>query len=196
VTSVFLSYERTDRAVANAVVSALSTVGVQIATPESAIAGADCVIVLWSIARARSNSAEQAVKLAIKAWADDRLVLARVDEAELPLGLRDIPAIDLASDRQGGINEIVLRVHGALGTRRSLPPREMQPPRGLPRSSPTRVLISYSHDNPAHCDRVLALADRLRADGIDAVVDQYIHAPPEGWPAWCVAQIDTADFVL
>jgi len=102
VISVFLSYERSDRAVANAVVSALSTAGVQIATPESAIAGADRVIVLWSIARARSNSAEQAVKLAIKAWADDRLVLAQVDEAELPLGLRDIPAIDLASDRQGG----------------------------------------------------------------------------------------------
>jgi hypothetical protein len=68
----------------------------------------------------------------------------------------------------------------------------MQPPRGLA----PRVLISYSHDNPAHCDRVLALADRLRADGIDAVIDQFIQAPPEGWPAWCAAQIDTADFVL
>jgi CHASE2 domain-containing sensor protein len=59
-----------------------------------------------------------------------------------------------------------------------------------------RILISYSHDNPGHCDRVLALADRLRGDGIDAVIDQYIQAPPEGWPAWCAAQIDTADFVL
>ena len=43
---------------------------------------------------------------------------------------------------------------------------------------------------------MLALADRLRADGIDAVIDQYIQTPPEGWPAWCAAQIDTADFVL
>jgi hypothetical protein len=59
-----------------------------------------------------------------------------------------------------------------------------------------RILISYSHDNPAHCDRVLAFADRLRADGIDAVIDQYIQTPPEGWPAWCAAQIDMADFVL
>ena len=64
------------------------------------------------------------------------------------------------------------------------------------RSGAPRILIGYSHDNPAHCDRVLALADRLRADGIDAVIDQYIQTPPEGWPAWCAAQIDTADFVL
>ena len=66
----------------------------------------------------------------------------------------------------------------------------------MPEAAAPRILISYSHDDPAHCDRVLALADRLRADGIDAVVDQYIQTPPEGWPAWCAAQIDTADFVL
>jgi CHASE2 domain-containing sensor protein len=66
----------------------------------------------------------------------------------------------------------------------------------MPEAVAPRILISYSHDNPAHCDRVLALADRLRADGIDAVIDQYIQTPPEGWPAWCAEQIDTADFVL
>jgi CHASE2 domain-containing sensor protein len=66
----------------------------------------------------------------------------------------------------------------------------------MPEAAAPRILISYSHDNPAHCDRVLALADRLRADGIDAMIDQYIQTPPEGWPAWCAAQIDTADFVL
>jgi CHASE2 domain-containing sensor protein len=59
-----------------------------------------------------------------------------------------------------------------------------------------RVLISYSHDTPDHCDRVLGLADRLRADGIDAIVDQYVQFPQEGWPAWCAAQIESADFVL
>jgi CHASE2 domain-containing sensor protein len=66
----------------------------------------------------------------------------------------------------------------------------------MPKAAAPRIFISYSHDNPAHCDRVLALADRLRAEGIDAVIDQYIQTPLEGWPAWCVAQIDTADFVL
>jgi hypothetical protein len=43
---------------------------------------------------------------------------------------------------------------------------------------------------------VLALADRLCADGIDAMIDQYEQSPPEGWPAWCEAQIRKADFVL
>jgi hypothetical protein len=43
---------------------------------------------------------------------------------------------------------------------------------------------------------VLSFADRLRADGIDAEIDQYNAAPPEGWPLWCEQQIEAADFVL
>jgi tetratricopeptide (TPR) repeat protein len=58
-----------------------------------------------------------------------------------------------------------------------------------------RVFISYSHDSDEHRDRVLELADRLRADGIDAVIDQYVQSPPEGWPAWCEAEIRKSDFV-
>jgi TIR domain len=59
-----------------------------------------------------------------------------------------------------------------------------------------KVFISYSHDTVAHQERVLDLADRLRADGIDAEVDQYNAAPPEGWPRWCERQIEAANFVL
>lgn len=42
------------------------------------------------------------------------------------------------------------------------------------------VLISYSHDNPTHLDRVLTLSNKLRADGIDCVLDQYEESPSEG----------------
>ncbi len=63
-------------------------------------------------------------------------------------------------------------------------------------SPPPRVFLSYSHDSPAHRDRVLALADRLRADGVDARLDRWVQAPPEGWPRWMVAEIDAARFVL
>jgi tetratricopeptide (TPR) repeat protein len=59
-----------------------------------------------------------------------------------------------------------------------------------------KVLISYSHDSPAHMDRVLELADRLRKDGIDAILDQYETAPSEGWPKWVDRQIEEANFVL
>jgi tetratricopeptide (TPR) repeat protein len=63
-------------------------------------------------------------------------------------------------------------------------------------AAPPRVFISYSHDSDEHRDRVLELADRLRADGIDAMIDQYVQSPPEGWPSWCRAQIEQARFVL
>ena len=59
------------------------------------------------------------------------------------------------------------------------------------------VFISYSHDSTEHADLVLALGDALRENGIDVVLDQYIHpAPVEGWPRWMDNQIGAADFVL
>jgi len=42
------------------------------------------------------------------------------------------------------------------------------------------VFISYSHDSPAHRDSVVALSDRLRADGVECRIDQYEESPPEG----------------
>jgi tetratricopeptide (TPR) repeat protein len=59
-----------------------------------------------------------------------------------------------------------------------------------------KVFISYSHDSAKHADRVLALSDRLRADGIDCILDQYEISPPEGFPRWMDRQIRDADFVL
>jgi len=59
-----------------------------------------------------------------------------------------------------------------------------------------RVFISYSHDGPAHRDKVLGFADKLRADGIEAEIDQYEQFPPEGWNAHCAREIRGADRVL
>jgi hypothetical protein len=66
----------------------------------------------------------------------------------------------------------------------------------LTEQRPPRVFVSYSHDTVEHQKRVLDLADRLRADGIDAEIDQYNASPPEGWPLWCERQIASADVVL
>ena len=57
------------------------------------------------------------------------------------------------------------------------------------------VFISYSHDSTEHADRVLALSDRLRADGIDCILDQYEVSPPEGFPRWMDRQIRAARFL-
>lgn len=58
-----------------------------------------------------------------------------------------------------------------------------------------RVFISYSHDSPEHMAKVLDLSDRLREEGVDADIDQYVESPPEGFPAWSRRQIEEADFV-
>jgi hypothetical protein len=45
-------------------------------------------------------------------------------------------------------------------------------------------------------DRVLALSDRLRKEGIDCCIDQYEQSPPEGWPRWCERRVEESEFVL
>jgi SEFIR domain len=61
-----------------------------------------------------------------------------------------------------------------------------------------RVFISYSHDNVAHCDRVLALAPQLRRDGIETELDQFHQEELLHWPRWCEEQLrpEKSDFVL
>ena len=60
-----------------------------------------------------------------------------------------------------------------------------------------RVFLSYSHDSYVHRERVLALSERLRQDGIDTILDQYVNGtPPEGWPRWMLNGLDAADRVL
>jgi nucleoside phosphorylase len=59
-----------------------------------------------------------------------------------------------------------------------------------------RVMISYSHDSEVHQERVLSLANRLRSEGIDCMVDSYDQAPAEGWIKWMMRQVEEADFVL
>ena len=59
------------------------------------------------------------------------------------------------------------------------------------------VFISYSHDSEAYREKVLALSERLREDGIDTILDQYVNgSPPEGWPRWMLNGLDAADSVI
>ena len=59
------------------------------------------------------------------------------------------------------------------------------------------VFISYSHDSAAHRESVLSLSERLRDDGIDTRLDQYVNGTPiERWPRWMLNQLKAAAFVL
>ncbi|WP_412989839.1 SEFIR domain-containing protein [Pediococcus siamensis] len=53
-----------------------------------------------------------------------------------------------------------------------------------------------SHQNVEYNNRVLDFTNRLRGDGIDANVDQFVDSPGEGWQRWMNNQIRTADFVI
>jgi tetratricopeptide (TPR) repeat protein len=64
------------------------------------------------------------------------------------------------------------------------------------RESP-KALISYSHDSREHEQAVLSFCNRLRANGIDAFIDQFLPgAPSEGWPLWMERQIEQRDYTL
>ena len=59
------------------------------------------------------------------------------------------------------------------------------------------VFISYSHDSDEHREKVLGLSERLRKDGIETRLDQYVNgSPAQGWPRWMLDQLDAADSVL
>lgn len=59
-----------------------------------------------------------------------------------------------------------------------------------------KVFISYTHDNIDHADKILSFSNKLRSEGIDAIIDQYEESPPEGWPKWMDREIKNADYVL
>jgi hypothetical protein len=101
---VFLIHAQQDRGRAEAVKAALERQGLGTCSAadarvssEAAPAEAPCVVFLWSRAAQGSPSVEHEIKHAIRAWSDDRLVLARLDDAELPVGLRDLDGVALNS---------------------------------------------------------------------------------------------------
>ena len=62
-----------------------------------------------------------------------------------------------------------------------------------------KVFISYSHDSDEHRKFVRELADKLKLDGIDCLIDQDIdfpQGPPQGWTKWMMEKIEWAGFVL
>jgi hypothetical protein len=66
----------------------------------------------------------------------------------------------------------------------------------MPPPTKTRIFISYSRESANHTSRVRALADRLRTDGIESWIDQYVQDPNEGWIRWMRSQVKEADRVL
>src|SRR5262249_33726623 len=92
-------------------------------------------------------------------------------------------------------------VPATVASREEEPPgrrAEGGPPGETAGKASAKVFISYAHEPgvPGHADQMLDLADRLNADGLDCMVDQYVDNPPGGFPLWMEQQIREARFVL
>lgn len=61
-----------------------------------------------------------------------------------------------------------------------------------------KVLVSYSHDSPAHSARVRAFAERLRKDKVQVIFDGFVpkQDPSQGWPKWSEQQATRSGRVL
>jgi hypothetical protein len=60
-----------------------------------------------------------------------------------------------------------------------------------------KIFISYSHDTIEHKRHVLELSERLRKEGVETRLDQYVKGTPyQKWPRWMLDQVDWADYVL
>jgi hypothetical protein len=104
-TQVFVSYAGRDAKVALPVIEAIGQAGFSVSSRITAgldlgMAGfierlqreletAQCVVVLWSAAAGQSDMVREEIRHAIQAWSSDRLVLAMLDDAPLPVGLSD-----------------------------------------------------------------------------------------------------------
>lgn len=59
-----------------------------------------------------------------------------------------------------------------------------------------RAFITYAHASEDHKDAVRDLANHLRRDGIDAIIDQFEAHPAEGWAKWMELQFHRADRII
>lgn len=63
------------------------------------------------------------------------------------------------------------------------------------------MFLSYRHENEAQREKVRLFGERLRAAGIDVVLDQFYlethhGGPDEGWPRWCISHAAKSEKIL
>ena len=166
-----------------------------------AVRSADVVLVCLSrLSASKEGFVQKEIKFALDA-ADEKpegvvfIIPARLEDCEVPERLKRWQWVNLFE--REGYNKLLraLSLQATGSAEMVVAPlrlaAEIRPALEHP-----NVFISYSHDSPVHEAKVLALANRLRADGIDAVLDQYESFPAEAWEMWGQRRIQAARFVL
>jgi hypothetical protein len=128
-TQVFVWYSILEHASAAQIMLAIEEAGLTYAYPgqlpvrimvteklQDEIERAECIVVVWT--QKATPSFQLQVRQAIHAWASDRLVLAVLDDAPLPVGLRDLPIISIrgGSDHLG-TQRLIERIRAILADR-------------------------------------------------------------------------------
>lgn len=106
--TVFIAHAEADREVAEALGKFLERRGLFVEMEDGvrgfrAVQAADTVVALWSKDMVSSPHRLPFEKRTMEAWADEQLVLVKLDRAFSPVGLRDLPAIDASLDAQRDI---------------------------------------------------------------------------------------------
>jgi hypothetical protein len=96
---VFIAHAEADQAAADDLKVFLKSRGLVVETETGArgfrhLQASDVVIALWSQKSVFGAQRMMMEKRMLDAWADERLVLVKLDHSFLPVGMRDLPAID------------------------------------------------------------------------------------------------------
>ena len=122
---MFVSHSAEDRTAARSVIDALASAGLSVLgfdSPSGSFADqikdnletARCVIWLWSQSAACSSRVQEDIHHAIRAWSDGRLILVALDDAPLPVGLRDLAPISIKDTLDAGMQPLIERVRAVV----------------------------------------------------------------------------------
>ena len=224
----FIAHAEADQAVANDLKAFLKLRGVVADTETGArgfrhLQSGDVVIALWSEKGIFSRYRMMMEKRMLEAWANGRLVLVKLDHSFLPVGVRDLPAIDASFTETRKLvawPDIERAAREAMKAAQeknsevfwsSSPPPKAERSRGGARKkagagaaasaappSPSDpagdlVFISYSHADNAAVEPVVAVVEKA---GRDVWIDKKDVQPGDGWAGEIVRGIKSAKGIM
>ncbi|MDP3738269.1 MAG: toll/interleukin-1 receptor domain-containing protein [Hyphomonadaceae bacterium] len=173
---VFIAHAEADQTAADDLKAFLKSRGLVVETETGAkgfrhLQPSDVVVALWSQKSVFAAHRMQIERRMLEAWEDERLVLVKLDHAFLPVGLRDLPAVD-ASFETGRQLSVWPQVERAA--------REAMNRALVSRQSQSGAQSSGSGAPPALGEKILpapSVADRPSPGGFNGGVSRERTAP-------------------
>jgi hypothetical protein len=224
----FIAHAEADQAVAAELKAFLKLRGVVSETETGArgfrhLQNGDVVIALWSEKGVFGRYRMMLEKRMLEAWANGRLVLVKLDHSFLPVGLRDLPAIDATfvearklvawADVERAARDVMKNTQDKNSEVfwSSSPPPQAERTRGAAKKKSAAggsgaaapqapggpaadtVFISYSHADDAAVEPVVAVVEKT---GRDIWIDKNDVQTGDGWAGEIVRGIKAARGVM